>query len=241
MTAFTEAPNGTNANLVIGFDADDTLWHNEIYYSQAAEKFKALLAPYKDTSQTAKILSEIEIRNVAVYGYGFKSYTLSMIEAAIRITEGRASADVFDSVLDIGRGMLSGEVLLFEHAREALTQLSPKHHLVLITKGDLMEQSSKVRRSGLAGLFRTIEIVEDKTPESYRALLDKIGVQANRFLMVGNSLKSDILPVLEIGARAVFVPYEHTWVHEHADGGGHSYYEIENLGQLPELVGGLGD
>jgi putative hydrolase of the HAD superfamily len=239
MTAITESRTGTDSDLVIGFDADDTLWHNEIYYRQAAEKFKALLAPHKESAETAKILSEIEIRNVAVYGYGFKSYTLSMIEAAVRITEGRAPADIFNSVLDIGRGMLGGEVLLFEHARETLTQLSAKHALVLITKGDLLEQSSKVRRSGLAGFFRSIEIVEDKTPESYRALLEKIGVQARRFLMVGNSLKSDILPVLEIGARAVFVPYEHTWVHEHADGGGHSYYEIENLSQLPPLVAGL--
>lgn len=241
MTAFTESNSGTNADIVIGFDADDTLWHNEIYYRQAAEKFKALLAPYKDPTQTAKILSEIEIRNVAVYGYGFKSYTLSMIEAAIRITEGRASADVFDSVLDIGRGMLTGEVLLFEHAREALTPLSELYPLVLITKGDLLEQSSKVRRSGLACFFRTIEIVEDKTPQSYRALLEKCGIDVGQFLMVGNSLKSDVLPVLEIGGKAVFVPYEHTWVHEHADGGGHSYYEIEHLGQLPALVARLGD
>jgi putative hydrolase of the HAD superfamily len=241
MTAFIEPHSGTSADLVIGFDADDTLWHNEIYYRQAAEKFKALLAPHMDAAQTAKILSEIEIRNVAVYGYGFKSYTLSMIEAAIRVTEGRASADVFNSVLDIGRGMLNGEVLLFEHARETLMVLSAGYPLVLITKGDLMEQSSKVRRSGLAGFFRTIEIVEDKTPASYRALLEKCGIEAGRFVMVGNSLKSDVLPVLEIGARAVFVPYEHTWVHEHADGDGHSYHEIEHLGQLPALVAGLGD
>jgi putative hydrolase of the HAD superfamily len=240
MTAHTESPTAANADLVIGFDADDTLWHNEIYYRQAAEKFKALFVPHKDPAETARILSEIEIRNVAVYGYGFKSYTLSMIEAAVRITEGRATAEVFDAVLDIGRSMLDGELLLFEGARLTLTALSGKFPLVLITKGDLMEQSSKVRRSGLAGFFRSIEIVEDKTPESYRALLEKIGIEAGRFLMVGNSLKSDILPVLELGARAVFVPYEHTWVHEHADGGGHSYYEIENLGQLPELVAGLG-
>jgi putative hydrolase of the HAD superfamily len=241
MTAFTESRSGSNPNLVIGFDADDTLWHNEIYYRQAAEKFKALLAPHKESAETAKILSEIEIRNVAVYGYGFKSYTLSMIEAAIRVTEGRASADVFNSVLDIGRGMLTGEVLLFEHARETLTQLSERFPLVLITKGDLLEQSSKVRRSGIAGYFKTIEIVEDKTPQSYVALLKKCDIEVDRFLMVGNSLKSDILPVLEIGGRAVFVPYEHTWVHEHADGGGHSYYEIEHLGQLPALIDELGD
>jgi putative hydrolase of the HAD superfamily len=237
--AESTAARSAQSSLVIGFDADDTLWHNEIYYRQAAEKFKALLAPHKESAETAKILSEIEIRNVAVYGYGFKSYTLSMIEAAVRITEGRAAAQVFDAVLDIGRSMLDGELLLFEGARSTLTALSGKYPLVLITKGDLMEQSSKVRRSGLAGFFRSIEIVEDKTPQSYRALLEKGGIEADRFLMVGNSLKSDILPVLEIGARAVFVPYEHTWVHEHADGGGHSYFEIENLGQLPELVAGL--
>jgi len=234
------ASRSAQSSLVIGFDADDTLWHNEIFYRQAAEKFKALLAPFKEPAQTAHMLSEIEIRNVAVYGYGFKSYTLSMIEAAVRITEGRATAEVFDAVLDIGRCMLDGELLLFEGARATLTALSGTHPLVLITKGDLMEQSTKVRRSGLAGFFRSIEIVEDKTPASYRALLEKIGVEPANFLMVGNSLKSDILPVLEIGARAVFVPYEHTWVHEHANGDGHSYYEIEALGQLPELIAGLG-
>ena len=226
-------------NLVIGFDADDTLWHNEIYYRGAAQRFTSLLCQYTDPESIEQTLSEIEIRNVASYGYGFKSYTLSMIEAAIAATDRRASAELIDAILAIGRGMLNGEVLLFEQARETLRRLSDLYPLVLITKGDLLEQSNKVRRSGLAGFFRHIEIVEDKNPQSYRALLDKHGIPASRFLMVGNSLKSDVLPVLEIGGRAIFIPYAHTWAHEHADANGHQYYEIQHLGLLPELVATL--
>jgi len=239
MATSTAVPKDAQAGLVIGFDADDTLWHNEIYYRQAAERFRALLGAYQAPEQIEKTLSEFEVRNISLYGYGFKSFTLSMIEAAIAITARQAPAELIDSILQIGRGMLNGEVLLFEHARDTLRRLADDHVLMLITKGDLLEQGNKVRRSGLAGFFRYIEIVEDKTPESYRALLDKYAIPARRFLMVGNSLKSDILPVLEIGGRAIFVPYEHTWAHEHADGRGRSHHEIEHLGQLPSLIASL--
>jgi putative hydrolase of the HAD superfamily len=226
-------------SLVIGFDADDTLWQAEVYYRQAAEKFALLLSPYQDAEGARRTLSEIEVRNVASYGYGFKSYTLSMVEAAVTLAGNGTPSGLIDAVLELGRSMLTQPVLLFEHARETLRQLTDRYRLMLITKGDLLEQSNKVRRSGLAGFFGNIEIVEDKNPQTYRALLEKHRIPASHFLMVGNSLKSDILPVLAIGGQAVFIPYEHTWAHEHADGTGYTYHEIEHLGLLPELIAKL--
>jgi len=235
----TAKSKSTESRLVIGFDADDTLWHNEIYYRQAGEKFKRLLSTHQDPAEVERLLAETEVRNIDWYGYGFKSYTLSMIETALAATAGRISGSEIDSILQIGRDMLSADVLLFEHARAALVQLADDHELMLITKGDLLEQDSKLRRSGLAPLFRHTEIVREKSAQTYQVLLDRYGVPTNRFVMVGNSLKSDVLPVVEIGATAVYIPYEHTWAHEYAEAQGRTYHELEHLGQLPALVAGF--
>jgi putative hydrolase of the HAD superfamily len=224
---------------VIAFDADDTLWHNETRYIQAQNRYSQLLSRYHSPEKAAQRLDEIELQNIRSYGYGIKSFTLSMIEAAIELTDGQITGREVEEILNLGRQMLTARVELFEQTAETLTRLSGNHDLMLITKGDLFEQGRKVERSGLSQHFRYIEIVAEKTAAVYRALLERHRLRAERFLMVGNSLKSDILPVLEIGGRAVYIPYEHTWIHERVvdaeivrDG----YYELEHLGELPALV-----
>jgi putative hydrolase of the HAD superfamily len=224
---------------VIAFDADDTLWHNETQYLQAKSRYGQLLSRYHGPERVEQRLDEVELQNVRFYGYGIKSFTLSMLELAIELTEGQITGREVQEILDLGKQMLMGEVQLFEHAEETVVRLSAGHDLMLITKGDVFEQGKKVEQSGLTHHFRYVEIVGEKTAASYRAILERHRLNAERFLMVGNSLKSDILPVLEIGGRAVYIPYEHTWVHERVIDGGvakDGYYELEHLGQLPGLV-----
>ncbi|MDX1436178.1 MAG: HAD family hydrolase [Anaerolineales bacterium] len=226
----------------IGFDADDTLWHNETNYLQATEKLQEWLAGFQSPDQVAKALEETEIRNIPRYGYGIKSFTLSMIETALALSDGKIPGSEVQKILALGKGMLRAEVHLLEHAEESLSALAGGYDLILITKGDLVEQSGKVARSGVAGYFQEIEIVSEKSASTYKRLLDRHGVPPGRFLMVGNSLKSDILPVLETGGRAVYIPYQHTWSHEQIPGHklpDRGYYELEHLGRLPALVAGL--
>lgn len=203
-----------NTMLTIAFDADDTLWHNETYYVEGGAKFAQLLSGYGNPDQIRQTLGEIEIRNVGAYGYGIKSYTLSMMEAAIAITDGKITGDDIRGILELGREMLAADVLLIEGAATTLAQLAPHYDLMLVTKGDLLEQGNKLARSGLSIYFRHVEIVREKSAESYRQLLHRYTIPPADFLMVGNSLKSDVLPVLEIGARAVYIPYRHTWAYE---------------------------
>ena len=224
---------------VIAFDADETLWHNETRYLQVKNRYGQLLSRYHDSEEVEQMLDEIELQNVRSYGYGIKSFTLSMIEAAIELTDGEIMGREMREILNLGRQMLIGEVELFEHAEETLVQLSTDHNLMLITKGDLFEQGMKVERSGLTKHFRHVEIVSEKTADSYGAILEKYKLNAEGFLMVGNSMKSDILPVLEIGGRAVYIPYAHTWIHERIPDGEvvkDEYYELEHLRELPALV-----
>lgn len=223
----------------VAFDADDTLWHNETYYLEAGASFKRLLTPYASAEEIERTLGEIEIRNVSLYGYGIKSYTLSMLEAAIALTDGEITGREMRQVLELGQAMLRAEVRLFEAAEPTLAELARAYDLMLVTKGDLLEQGNKVTRSGLSKYFRHVEIVHDKTAASYRDLLARHGISPNHFIMVGNSLKSDILPVLEIGARAVYIPYEHTWAHERVVENEllpQNYYQLESLAQLPALL-----
>lgn len=224
---------------VIAFDADDTLWHNETHYIRAKNRFSELLSCYHEPDRVLQILDENESLNVSLYGYGTKSFVLSMIETAIELSNGEVTGYLIREILALGRQMLSGEVQLFEHAGQVVAELSSHHNLMLITKGDAIEQARKIEKSGLAQYFRFIEIVADKTTDVYRTVLNRYRIDAARFLMVGNSLRSDILPVLEIGGQAVYIPYEHTWAHELTVEGAlaeDGYYELEHLGQLPALV-----
>jgi putative hydrolase of the HAD superfamily len=222
---------------VVAFDADDTLWHTEQLYVDALAEFTKLLARYDCTGEER--LQEVELRNLQHFGYGIKGFALSMIETAVELTGGRITGADVQSLIDRAKRMLAADVELVEHAEDALTRLAGSYTLMLITKGDLHDQEMKIARSGLAARFRHVEIVSDKTPESYQALLRDHGITARRFVMVGNSLRSDILPVLALGASAVYVPARLTWAHETAErppAGQRGFHEIAHIGELPGLM-----
>jgi putative hydrolase of the HAD superfamily len=226
---------------VIGFDADDTLWQNEQYYKLTESHFRGLLSEFAEGEHVSKRLLEAEKRNLAHYGFGIKGFTLSMIETALEITEGRAPSSVISEILAIGRDLLSHPVECLPHARDALEALSGKYFLVLITKGDLFDQERKLAQSGLGDYFDAVEIVSDKTATTYRRIFGKHGEGPERSMMIGNSLKSDIVPAIAAGAWGVFVPHELTWVLEHVDKPEEAprFREIPDLGHVPDLVANL--
>ncbi len=224
---------------VIAFDADDTLWHNERLFLSAQARFRDLLTHYHSPEWIDARLYQTELRNLPHFGYGIKAFALSMIETAVELTEGRISGRDIQVIIDAAKEMLSTEVELLDHVAETIPRLADSYALMLITKGDLRDQELKIARSGLAPHFRHVEIVSDKSPESYSRLLQHHGIPPERFLMVGNSLRSDILPVLALGASAVYVPHELTWAHEVADrppAGQPGFYELEHLGLLRGLL-----
>jgi putative hydrolase of the HAD superfamily len=224
---------------LIAFDADDTLWHNESLYSKAQAEFGALLAPYAAEETIQQRLYETEMRNLEHYGYGIKGFTLSMIESAVALTEGKIQGSEVLQIIDFAKEMLTAEVQLFEHVEETLHELAQSQRLIVITKGDLRDQKSKLSRSGIAHHFQHVEVVSDKTQETYKALLKKHSVEPRKFLMVGNSLRSDILPVLALGGHGAYIPYHITWVHETVENqpdGHDGFYQLEHLGQLPALL-----
>ena len=227
---------------LVAFDADDTLWHNEGFYTTAKEQLREILGKYHPPTYVEDQLDDIEIRNLAIYGYGIKSFLLSMIETAAVISPGQVSGQEIQEILAIGKEMLKSNVPLMDGVEVILATLIRDYSLMLITKGDLFEQERKVKRSGLSKYFSFIEVVGEKTPAAYRVLLEKYAVDPARFVMVGNSLKSDILPVLEIGGQAVYIPYHNTWAHENDIGDaldGYDYLTIERLGELPPLLAKL--
>lgn len=226
---------------VIGFDADDTLWQNEQYYKLTESHFRGLLSEFAEGEHVSERLLEAEKRNLAHYGFGIKGFTLSMIETALEITEGRAPTSVISEILGIGRDLLSHPVECLPHARDALEALSGTYFLVLITKGDLFDQERKLAQSGLGDYFDAVEIVSDKTATTYRRVFGKHGEGPERSMMIGNSLKSDIVPAIAAGAWGVFVPHELTWVLEHVDKPEEAprFREIPDLGHVPDLVASL--
>jgi putative hydrolase of the HAD superfamily len=223
----------------IGFDADDTLWENETHYHAAKLLFAARLATLQPRDHALAVLDEIEVRNVEIYGYGIKSFSLSMIEAAARLATGPLEPSQLDSLLAISRDMLQTPVQLIDGVPSVLDQLAPHYRLVLLTKGDLFEQQAKIRRSGIADRFGFIRVLHTKTPEVYREVLDDVGVKAERFIMVGNSLRSDVLPALTIGARAVYIPHPLNWSHEHLETEAMpttGWLEIDSITALPDAL-----
>lgn len=227
---------------VIAFDADDTLWESESEYLEAQREFQALLAPYHGDNGVVDALYETEVGNLRYYGYGVKSFTLSMIETAIQMTGAQIDARDILRIIDLAKTMLGAPVQLLDHVTEVIPVLSESYPLMVITKGDLFHQESKVVRSGLASYFRAVEVVSEKTPDVYRNVLAKHQIDPGRFLMVGNSLRSDILPVVSLGARAVHIPYHITWEHEKVPLGASEaaeYLEIQHIGLLLEVVAGL--
>lgn len=223
----------------IGFDADDTLWQNETFFRLTQERFTDLLADHAAPDHLHDRLLAAERRNLDRYGFGVKGFTLSMIETAIQVTEGRVPAAVIGEILAAGREMLAHPVHLLPHAREAVTELAARYRVILITKGDLIDQERKVAQSGLGDLFQAVEIVSDKKPDVYRTIFARHGTGADQGMMVGNSLKSDVLPMISAGGWGVHVPHGLTWALESADPpqGERRFYALENLSGLADLVG----
>lgn len=225
----------------IGFDADDTLWQNETFFRLTQERFTALLADYAARDHLEERLLAAERRNLGHYGFGIKGFVLSMIETALEVTDHKVPASVIAELLAAGQEMLRHPIELLPHAREVVAELSAAHRLVLITKGDLLDQERKLAQSGLGEMFHAVEIVSDKTRATYDSAFSRHGDGANRAMMVGNSLKSDVRPALDAGAWGVFVPHDLTWVLEHAEAPrDHARFRaLPDLGALPALVAEL--
>ena len=221
---------------LIGLDADDTLWHSEDGFHTVTGRFCELLQPYaRDPSNLATTLDMVERRNMALFGYGVKSFTLSMVEAAIEVSGGAVPAETIQQLVDEGRTLLARPVDLLEGVEEALAAIAARYRLVVITKGDLLHQEQKFHASGLDQHVEEIAVVSEKDVRTYRRLVDRYGVEPGGFLMVGNSIRSDILPVLELGGRAVHIPYEYLWGHEVAEHDG----DVPTLASIKDLPGWL--
>ena len=225
----------------IGFDADDMLWHNERFFRLTQARFHDLLADHAEAAQLEQRLLAAERRNVGAYGFGVKGFTLSMIETAIEVSAGRVPAAVIGEILAAGREMLAHPIEILPHAREAVEALAGRYRLVLVTKGDLLDQERKLAQSGLGDLFDAVEIVSDKRPDTYRAVFARHGTGADQGLMVGNSLKSDVLPMLDAGGWGVHVPHEMTWALEQAQppAAHPRFAELPDLGGLAGLVSAI--
>ncbi len=226
---------------VIAFDADDTLWQTESLYVMTQERFKQILSPYNIRGDVDARLYETEMRNLKIFGYGAKGFTLSMIETAIELTDGRVQGHDIQKIINAVRAMMAKNIRLLAHIADIIPLLAAERTLMIITKGDLLEQESKIARSGLAGYFRYVEILSHKDEDAYRKIIQKNGIDKNRFLMVGNSMPSDILPILSLGAPAVHIPHEHTWAHEQVtlESIPKGYYQLQDAGELPALLAQL--
>jgi len=227
---------------VLAFDGDDTLWHNESRFHLTQTELRDLVRRHVPDADVDGHLFEVEMRNLGLYGYGVKAFTLSMLETAIQLTDGRIPATDLQVILGWGKRMIGEPTELLDGVRESLVDVSARYSLLLITKGDLFDQESKLARSGLAELFAGVEILSDKTLDSYRSLLKRRGIRPEEFVMVGNSLRSDVVPVVAMGARAVHIPYHLTWHHEHVpedalprDG----WHRLDRIAELSGLLDSL--
>ncbi len=224
---------------LIAFDADDTLWHNETLYQETLQQVAQILSPYASRDRVVQALDETEMRNLQHYGYGAKSFILSLIEMSIGVSEHRIRASEIEQILQLGRGMITAEMKLLEGVEGTLAILAETYPLMVITKGDLLDQEAKLARSGLADYIKYFETVTDKTVETYQKILNRYNVLPDQFIMIGNSLKSDILPVIQLGGYAVFIPYEITWSLEMKIEGeinSPRFYTIERMTELPGLI-----
>ena len=222
----------SNTIKTIAFDADDTLWVNQPHYDEVEDKFAGLLSAYLSREAVSHRLYQADVRNLPIFGYGAKAFMLSMIETAIELTDGRVSGKEIQRIIEMGKEMLSRPIQLLDGVRHVLDSLEEDYALMVLTKGDLLDQESKIARSGLSRYFQYVEIVSEKKPEAYRKILTRHGLQPEEFVMIGNSLRSDILPVLEIGASAIHIPAESTWAHEQvseANVSGKNFMKLDTL------------
>lgn len=221
---------------VVGLDADDTLWDNEPLFRDTQERFREMLVRHAPGPDIDAHLLEVERRNLALFGYGVKGFTLSLIESAIELTNGRIDAREIEQVLSWGRDMIAHPVELLDGVDEAVPELAARYRVLIITKGDLLHQESKVARSGLVDVVDGVEIVAEKDVDTYRRILDRRGVDPGRFVMAGNSVRSDVAPVLDIGGYAVHIPSGVTWALEHVDGHDGAFPVLSTIRELPAAV-----
>jgi len=226
----------------VGFDADDTLWHNERFFKLTQDRFAELLADHADPDHLAERLLAAERRNIGRYGFGIKGFVLSMIETALEVTENRVPGEVVAELIAAGQDMLAHPIELLPHVREVVEDVSDRYRVVMITKGDLLDQERKLAQSGLGDLFDAIEIVSDKTPPVYRDIFDRHADGPARGMMVGNSMKSDVVPMIDAGGWGVFVPGQLSWALEHADAPEDhpKFHQITDLSGLPAILDALG-
>jgi putative hydrolase of the HAD superfamily len=227
---------------VIGFDADDTLWVNETYFRDAELEFAKLLSGYETANKIDQELFKKEINNLELYGYGVKAFTLSMVESALELSNYGISSKSIEAILNIGKDMLNKPVELLDSVENVLQTLSKKYRLILATKGDLLDQERKLEKSGLTNYFHHIEVLSDKKEANYIKLLSHLDIKPSEFLMIGNSLKSDVLPLVSLGAHAIHVPFHTTWAHEQVDEketNGKSYKTISSLSELSKLLNSI--
>ena len=224
---------------VIGFDADDTLWVNETYFREAELEFAKLLTQYETANTIDQELFKKEIENLPLYGYGIKSFVLSMVEMALKLSNYNVSNETIEAILNIGKDMLNKPVELLEGVEMTLKTLSKPYRLILVTKGDLLDQERKLEKSGLTKYFHHIEVVSDKHESNYKNLLKHLDIQPSEFLMIGNSLKSDVLPIVNINSYAIHVPFHTTWLHEQVreeETNGKAYKTISSLLDLKRIL-----
>ncbi|MEP3836839.1 MAG: HAD family hydrolase [Algibacter sp.] len=224
---------------VIGFDADDTLWVNETYFRDAEKEFAQLLSKYETLNKIDQELFKMEIDNLPLYGYGVKAFTLSMVESALQLSNYNVSTKTIDAILNIGKDMLNKPVELLEGVETVLKTLSQKYRLILATKGDLLDQERKLEKSGLTNYFHHIEVLSDKKEANYSNLLNHLDINPSEFLMVGNSLKSDVLPLINIKAHAIHVPFHTTWAHEEVteeEKNGKAYKTINSIDKILNIL-----
>jgi len=223
---------------IIGFDADDTLWVNEPLYRDTERQYCDILKSFLPEKETAHELFKTEMQNLEMYGFGAKGFMLSMIETAIRISANKVTTHEINQIIDIGKNLLNEPIVLLENVEMVLQKLQPDYKLILATKGDLLDQERKLVKSGLANYFHHIEIMSDKRENNYRNLIRRLEIEPKDFVMVGNSVKSDILPVINIGAKAIHVPCEITWLHEqhHEETDSSKFITINNLAEILEIL-----
>lgn len=221
---------------VIGFDADDTLWVNETYFREAEAEFAKLLSQFETPNKIDQELFKMEIKNLPVYGYGVKGFVLSMVEMALELSNYTVSNKTIEKILDIGKEMINKPVELLPNVEQVLKTLSQDYKLIVATKGDLLDQERKLEKSGLLQYFHHIEVLSDKKETNYTKLLKHLEIKPKSFLMVGNSLKSDVLPLTRIGAKAIHIPFHTTWAHEEVETSTNNETEYKTLSNLNELI-----
>jgi putative hydrolase of the HAD superfamily len=223
---------------VIGFDADDTLWVNEPYYREAEKEFSDLVSVYGVEDDIAGALFRTEMANLELYGYGIKAFMLSLMECAINVTGGAVTPETISRIIGIGKGMLNRPIELLDDVRSVLEKLSPYYRLIVATKGDLLDQERKMRRSSISSYFHHIEVMSDKKEQHYLQLLHHLDIGPGQFLMIGNSMKSDIIPPLNLGAWAIHVPFHTTWAHEQVeeDPPSGQFFRVGRIREVIDLI-----